>query len=165
MSTFTTNGCNLYIGKALNDYPDITPDIDIYSGQDWHKIEHLINLGRIGEEVETVQNLVVDSNDPDGIQKYVIQKVAYTPGEIEIVTALDMNCAGQLTLIKGVKELSYYPFRLVLNDAPACGKPSERLFVAQIIRVSEQYDEANDVAKLVVGLSRATDIKRIAVTQ
>lgn len=164
MSVFTTNGCNLYIGKALNDYPDIHPDIDIYNEQDWKKIEHLINLGSIGEEVETVQDFVVDGNDPDGIQKYVIQKVAYTPSSIEIVTALDLNCTGQLILIKGVKELSYYPFRLVLNDAPAGWKPSERLFVAQIIRVSEQYDEANNVAKLVVGLSQATDIKRIAAT-
>lgn len=159
MTMFTTNGCKLLVGQALNGYSDFEPDNDIYNAQTWQLIENVISLGHIDEEVETVRSLNIDPNNPDRIQRYTIDKVAITNGVMEVITALNLANAGQLTLVRALHELCYYPFRLVFNNA------SERLFIAQIIKVTEQYEEANNVAKLIVDLSIASSITRIEATQ
>lgn len=67
---------------------------------------------------------------------------------MEVVCGLDYSDAGQIALVAAEKEIHDYAFKLVLNDAPAGGTPSERCFIAKVGSAVEALDTANNVMKL-----------------
>src|SRR5690606_36042312 len=65
-------------------------------------------------------------------------------GTMEVVCGIDYGDAGQIALIAAEKTIHDYAFKLVLNDAPVGGTPSERLFIAKVASVAEALDAANN---------------------
>jgi hypothetical protein len=72
-----------------------------------------------------------------------------------VVAAINAADAGQIALIAAEKSDHSFPFKVVFNDAPANGTPSERYFVAYVMSAVEQLDEANNT--MVVNTSLEID--------
>ena len=86
-------------------------------------------------------------------------------GTMEVVCGIDPADAGQLAVIAAEKTIHDYAFKLVLNDAPPAGTPSERYFIAKVMSQSEQFDQANNVMKLNFSLGVNSNIVRVAAAE
>ena len=141
MTIYATNGSKLYIGAVLaaksTDFvaADFTP-------QTWVPIGEIEGLGTLGD---AAAEITFDSISSSRTRR---KKGTRNAGSMEVVAGLDYNDPGQLAVIAAEKTPHDYAFRLVLNDAPPGGTPSERLFVGQVASAAEAYDSANSIVKL-----------------
>lgn len=152
---FATAGSKLYIGSALAFAGTDLAAAD-FSAQVWTEIGGTTNLGSAGDTSELVTSNQID------IARTRKKKGTRNAGSMQVVADLDYADAGQLALIAAEKTPHSYAFRLVFNDAPAGGTPSERTFVAFVMTAGEQYDEANSAMKLNATLEIDSNIVRVA---
>lgn len=140
MTIFATAGAKLFIGTEIDVTNDLTENS--FTGQTYVEIGEIEGLGSIGDASEPVNF--------DSIQSSRRKKIkgVRDAGTMELVMGIDYADPGQLALIAAETEDHNYAFKLVLNDAPAGGTPSERKFGAIVGSASEAYDAANNVMKL-----------------
>lgn len=154
---FATAGSKLEIGQALAfSGTDFTASD--FAGQSWTEISGTTNLGSAGDTSELI------TSNHIGNARTRKAKGTRNAGSMEVIADLDYSDAGQIALIAAEKTKAAYAFRLVLNDAPVGGTPSERLFVALVMSAGEQYDEANSVMKLNATLEIDSNIVRVAAS-
>lgn len=157
MTIFATAGAKLYIGGVLSTKTSDFAAAD-FTAQTWVEIGNTEGLGTLGD---TASEIPIDLVG-EGRTKRL--KGTRSAGTMEVVCALDYADAGQLALIAAEKTEHDYAFRVVLNDAPAGGTPSERLFIAAVGSASEAYDTANSVVKLNASLWVNSNVVKIAAT-
>ena len=157
MTIYATAGAKFYIGTAF------TGDIlggdlieSAFTSVTWTQIKGLEGLGSLGDTVQEISLAVIDN------QREFRAKGTRNAGTMEIVAAVDADDPGQLALIAAEKSNSNYHFKLVLNDAPDGGTPSERKFIALVMKAAEQFDQANNVVKLNASLAVNSNIVRKA---
>lgn len=138
---YATAGSKLYIGpaKAFNGTNFVASDFNSIA---WTEIGGTTNLGAAGD---TAQLITSDQINSARTRKLKGTKNA---GSMAVVCDLDSADPGQIALIAAEASKDSFPFRLVFNDAPIGGTPSERLFVAFVMSSSEELNEANNVMKL-----------------
>ena len=156
MSIFATNGAKLYIGGAMaSTSADLV--LSDFSGQtsNWKEIGEAEGLGSLGD---TAAEISFDAVNHPRTKRL---KGNRTAGMMEIVCGIDYGDEGQLALIAAEKTDDEYAFKLVLNDAPSGGTPSERYFVALIGSAGEAFDAANNVMKLNASLWVNSNIVRV----
>lgn len=139
MAIFTTAGAKLYIGGPLNG-PTVTPSS--FTGIVWVQVRRLENLGNLGDTSEEV------TFDDIGEARRIKLKGVRDAGTMEVVAAIDPADAGQTAVRAAEATPNDYAFRLVFNDAPVGGTPSERRFVGKVMSVAEVFDTAANVMKL-----------------
>lgn len=141
MTIYATNGAKLYIGTAL-----ATRSADFvvadFASQTWVEIGEVEALGTVGD---TSAEITFDSISANRTRRL---KGTRNAGSMEVVCGIDYEDPGQIALIAAEKTIHDYAFRIVMNDAPAGGTPSERLFVAKIGSAAEALETANNVMKL-----------------
>ncbi|MBI0002769.1 hypothetical protein H3S80_01715 [Bartonella sp. M0177] len=141
MSIFTTAGTKLFIGTAIkNKNSDFV--LSDFASQTWTEINGLENIGSLGDTSEEVTFGVIGNMR---VQKY---KGLRNAGNMEIIIGVDYSDAGQKAIRAAERTIYDYAFRIVFNDAPVDGTPSERLFIAKVMSASEEAGEANNVVKL-----------------
>lgn len=155
---FATAGTKIYIGgaKAFSD-TDFT--VSDFSGETWTEIGGTTDLGAVGDASE-----LITSNHIGSARARKLKGVRNS-GAMEVVSDLDYADAGQLALVAAEKTKDSYSFKVVLNDAPAGGTPSERYFVALVMNAGEQYDQANSVTKLNTTLEVNSNVVRVAAAE
>jgi hypothetical protein len=149
MTIFATAGAELYIGSTSGTF----------ASQAWVQIKHVEGLGTLGD---TSSEITFDSIDEIRTTRL---KGTRNAGTMEVVCGIDSDDAGQLALIAAEKTPHNYAFRVVLNDAPPGGTPSERRFWAAVGAVTEAYDTANSVVKLNASLWVNSEIDRVAAAE
>lgn len=155
---FATAGAKFYIGSALAfDGTDFV-EAD-FAAQSWTEVTGLSNLGSLGDAAELI------SFNEIGIRRTRKQKGTRNAGSMQIVAGIDYADAGQLAIIAAEKVDATYAFKLVFNDAPAGGTPSQRLFTALVISATEQLDEANNVMALNATMEIDSNIVRVAAAE
>lgn len=152
---FVTANSKIYIGAALA-FAGVDLAAADFSSQVWTHIGGTTNLGSAGDTSELVTSNQID------IARTRKKKGTRNAGSMQVVADLDYADAGQLALIAAEKTPHSYAFRLVLDDAPAGGTPSERYFVAFVMTAGEQYEEANSALKLASTLEIDSNIVRVA---
>lgn len=156
MTIYATAGAKLYIGGALSQKSTDFVLADFSSQTaNWKEIKETEGLGSLGDTSQAVNF--------DGIadKRTRTLKGTRSAGTMEVVCGIDAADAGQLAVIAAEKTNHDYAFKLVLNDAPAGGTPSERYFIAKVMSQSEQFDQANNVMKLNVSLGVNSNIVRV----
>lgn len=138
---FATNGAKLYIGGVLAIKSDDFASSD-FTSQVWVEIGETENLGTVGD---TSAEISFDSIAANRTRRL---KGTRNAGTMDVVCGIDYADLGQIALIAAEKTIHDYAFKLVLNDAPPGGTPSERLFIAKVASVAEAMDAANSVMKL-----------------
>ncbi|SFP62769.1 phage tail tube protein [Tranquillimonas alkanivorans] len=150
---FATNGAKLYISdSAQNTEP---ADATTYGALTWTEIKEVESLGSFGDTAEEITFTSIS----DARTRKV--KGARNAGTLEVVMGQDYSDAGQAALIAAEKEIHDYAFKVVFNDAPDGGTPSERYFIAKVGSASEALDTANSVMKLNVSLLVDSKITRV----
>ncbi len=157
---FSTAGSHFFMGAAFDVAPNVELSPSDFHGQFWSEVGGMTSLGSVGETVEYDRQIEPVSEDPDGIVRLAKFPSYIVPGTMEIVADLNIADAGQLAILGAHLALSY-AFRVVFNDAPAGGAPSERLFVAFIAGRRDVFDEANSTMRLIVNLELNSNIVRI----
>lgn len=141
MTIYATNGSKLYIGAALAAKSADFVEAD-FTSQTWVEIGEIEALGTLGDAANEISFDSISSSRTRRL------KGTRNAGSMEVVAGLDYDDPGQLAVIAAEKTPHDYAFRLVLNDAPPGGTPSERLFVAKVASAAEALDGANSVMKL-----------------
>ncbi len=154
MAFFATNGSKFYIGGAKSAPSGALASSD-FTGTTWTEVKGLENLGSAGDTSEAVTFQTVDMERSQTI------KGSRSAGTMEIVVAVNATDAGQIAVIAAEKTIHDYAFRLVLNDAPEGGTPSERMFVGKVMSQSEQFDAANNVVKMKASIAINSNIVRV----
>ncbi|WP_332872068.1 hypothetical protein [Pseudogemmobacter bohemicus] len=126
------------------------PGRDVLAGDfddpEWVKVGETENLGTVGD---TAAEITFDGIDANRTKRL---KGTRNAGTMEVICGLDYSDAGQLACLAAEKTLHDYAFRLVFNDAPVGGTPSERMFIAKVASAVEATDAANNVLKLNISL-------------
>lgn len=141
MTIYATNGAKLYIGGVLNSQSADFDEAD-FTSQTWVEIGEIEALGTVGD---TAAEITFDSISANRTRRL---KGTRNAGSMELICGIDYADPGQIALIAAEKTIHDYAFRLVLNDAPPGGTPSERLFIAKVGSAAEALDTANSVMKL-----------------
>ena len=141
MTIYATNGARLYIGGQLPFKQADFVEAD-FTPQTWVEIGETEALGTVGDTSAEITF--------DGIASNRTRRLKGTrnAGAMEVVCGIDYEDPGQIALIAAEKTIHDYAFRIVMNDAPAGGTPSERLFVAKVGSAAEALETANNVMKL-----------------
>lgn len=152
---FATAGSKLYIGqaKAFDGTDFVTAD---YSAQVWTEVKGTTDLGGLGDTA----NLI--TSEQVGAGRTRKAKGTRNAGSMQVNADLDYSDAGQLAVLAAERTRDSYAFRLVMNDAPSGGTPSERLFVAFVMNTTEQLGGPNTVMQLQSTLEIDSNIARIA---
>ncbi|MBN8999568.1 MAG: hypothetical protein J0H54_09260, partial [Rhizobiales bacterium] len=69
-------------------------------------------------------------------------------GSMQIVAGMDSADPGPIAPIAAEQVDNTYAFRLVFDDAPTGGTPSESLFTALVLSTTNEAGEANNVVTL-----------------
>jgi hypothetical protein len=152
---YATNGAKIYIGAALSMKSTDFIAAD-FTSQTWKEIGETESLGSVGDSAEIIS---VKSIGQQRVRKV---KGSRDAGTMEVVCSIDPADAGQIAVIAAEKTIDDYAFRVVLNDAPAGGTASERMFIAKVVSAKEQFDGADAVMKLNISLAVNSNIVRIA---
>jgi hypothetical protein len=158
MTIFASAGAKLYIGttKEQKSTDFALADFSADNAATWKQIGEIEGLGSVGDTSEAINFTGVS----DGRTRTI--KGPRSAGTMEVVCGLDPDDEGQQAAIAAEKAIHDYEFRLVLNDAPAGGTPSKRLFIAKVMSQSEQFDQANNVMKLNISLGVNSNIVKVA---
>lgn len=151
---YATNGAKLYIGGVLAD-PGADMTEASFAAAAWVEVNELESLGSVGDTSEEISFNSISQNRTKRL------KGTRNAGAMEVVCGIDPADAGQIALLAAERQISDYAFRIVLNDAPEGGTPSERMFIAKVASVGEQFDAANNVMKLNASLWVNSNVVRI----
>lgn len=151
---FATAGATLYIGGALAAK---TTDFVLgdFSGESWVQVSWMENIGAFGDEAASITF--------DAIEQQRTQKLKGTrnAGDMTVVCGIDYEDAGQIALRAAEATPNNYAFKVVFNDAPTAGTPSERYFVGLVMSARETLDTANNVMKLNTTIGVNSNIVRV----
>jgi hypothetical protein len=156
MTIYAANGAKLFIGGPLASKSTDFVLAD-YAAQTslWTEIGETEGLGSLGDTSAEITFQGISANRDRRL------KGTRNAGTMEIVCGLDYADAGQIDLLAAEKARGEYAFKLVLNDAPAGGTPSERYFVASVASAVEALDAANNVMKLQASLWVNSNIVKV----
>lgn len=151
---FATNGAKLFIGGVLamkaSDF--IATD---FTSQTWAEIGETESLGSVGDTSAEITFEAVNQGRAKRL------KGTRNAGAMEVVCGIDYADAGQIALLAAEKTIHDYAFKVLFNDAPAGGTPSERLFIAKVASAVEAFDAANNVMKLNASLWVNSNVVRV----
>ncbi len=154
---FATAGARLYIGSALAAQ---TTDFVVgdFSGQSWVQVGWMESIGAFGDEAASI---TFDASEQQRTQKL---KGTRNAGDMAVVCGIDYEDPGQILLRAAEATPNNYAFKVLFNDAPSGGDPSERYFIALVMSAREQLDTANNVMKLNATLGVNSNIVRVNAT-
>ena len=151
---YATAGAKLYIGGAHSMKSADHVEAD-FSTETWVEITGLESLGSLGDSSSEITQAFIDSKRAKRI------KGVRNAGSMEVICGINYADDGQQALIAAEKASDDYAFRIVFDDAPANGTPSERMFIAAVGSAVEAYDAADTVMKLNASLWVNSNVVRV----
>lgn len=152
---YATAGSKVYIGgaKAYSGTDFVASD---FSSELWVEIKGTTDLGSFGDTAQLITSEHVNAS------RTRKKKGTDNAGGMQVNADLDYSDPGQLAMVaaKGVKES--FSIRVVFNDAPTGGTPSERLFVGYVMNVTEQLGGPNSVMQQQSTIEIDSNIVRVA---
>lgn len=153
MPVFATNGATIAIcATAQTSEP---ANAAAYQALTWINIGEVESLGSFGDTSAEVEFIAIDQGRAKRL------KGSRNAGALELVCGIDYADAGQSALLDAEASINDFAFRVLFNDAPEGGTPSERYFLAKVGSASEQLDSADSVMKLNAALWLNTAITRV----
>lgn len=157
MGLYATAGAKLFIGTVLASKATDFVAAD-FTSQVFVQVNNTENLGSFGDTATEIK-----FNDIGKGRAQTLKGVR-DAGAMAVVCGIDYADPGQIALLAAEKSIHDYAFKVEFNDAPEGGTPSQRLFIAKVMSVSEALDEANNVMKLNSSLGINSNIVRVNAT-
>lgn len=152
---YATAGSKVYIGGA-KAYSGTDLAASDFTGETWVEIGGTTDLGAFGDTAQLI------TSDQVGASRTRKKKGTDNAGAMQVNADLDYSDAGQIALVAAKSAKESYAIRVVFNDAPVGGTPSERLFVAYVMNVTEQLGGPNSVMQQQSTLEIDSNIARVA---
>lgn len=141
MGVYAVNGARMYIGGAKLDKDTDFVEGD-FAGESWVEIGGLVNMGEVGDSNDLITaNLIAKNRTKKA-------KGTANAGSMALVAAADWNDEGQQAMRAAQKTSDNFAFKIVFNDAPPGGTPSERKFIGLVMGARNQFNEANSILNL-----------------
>lgn len=153
MTIFTANQTTISISNASQNTEPA--DAAAYQALTYIAIGEIESIGSFGD----TSNEVTFASLSDGRMRRM--KGTRDAGTLDLVMGIDYGDTGQAALLAAEKTDYNYAFKVVFNDAPDGGTPSERYFIAQVGSASEQVDSADSILKLNSSLWINSEITRV----
>ena len=154
MGLYATAGAKLFIGTVLASKAADFVVAD-FASQAFVQVNNTENLGSFGDTAAEIK-----FNDIGKGRSQTLKGVR-DAGAMAVICGIDYADPGQIALLAAEKSIHDYAFKVEFNDAPEGGTPSQRLFIAKVMSVSEALDEANNVMKLNSSLGINSNIVRV----
>jgi hypothetical protein len=157
MALYPVAGCKFYIGGVLADKATDFVASD-YTEQTWVEVDGWSQAGTIGDTAQLITSALINRG------RDVKQKGTANAGSMQNVFAAIPADAGQVALLAASRPSvkDNYAFKVELNDAPAGGTPSTRLFIGLVMNAEEANGEANTVRNLNSTIEINSNLVRIA---
>lgn len=139
-SIFATAGSQVFIGQA-KDPQSADFVLADFAGQSWVEIGWLESIGEFGDESAEI---TFDAIGEGRTQKL---KGIRNAGNMDLVMGVVEDDAGQLALLAAEALPNDFAFRVIFNNAPVAGTPSERYFIGKVMTARERLDTANSVVR------------------
>ena len=153
---FASNGASLHICTT----PQTSEPSEVeYQALTFIEVKEAEGIGSFGD---TASEVTFTSLGDSRTRRL---KGARDAGVLEVVLGADYADAGQLALIAAEKTTHNYAFKVVFNDAPPGGTPSERYFIGMVAAVPEAIDTADNVVKLNCSIWVNSAITRVSAAE
>ena len=140
MGIFATAGSQVFIGQSMEPQSADFVLAD-FAGQSWVEITWLETIGEFGDESAEI---TFDAIGEGRTQKL---KGIRNAGNMDLVMGIVEDDAGQLALLAAELEVSDFAFKVIFNNAPVAGTPSERYFIGKVMTARERLETANNVVR------------------
>lgn len=152
---FATAGSKVYIGGvlAMKSADFILSD---FNAQVWTEITGLDTIGTFGDTSAAITQPIIGEARDKTI------KGTRNAGTLELVANINYADAGQLAAIAAEKTIHDYAFKIVMNDAPSGGTPSERYFIGKVMSAAEALNQANNAMMLNLSIAINSNVVRVA---
>lgn len=159
MPIFATAGAKFYIGGPLEANFSAPLNAASFAGQTWVEVNPLENIGSFGDTANEVAFTAIGDSRTRKL------KGARDAGTLELSAAIDYADAGQVAMLAAEASPNSFAFRVVFNDAPVGGTPSERLFVGLVMSAAEQLDGADNIMKVSFRVAVNSNVVRVAAAE
>lgn len=149
---FASNGAKIYICETAQTSE---PDLAGYRALTWVEIKEVESLGTFGDTAAEIEFTALTDSRKRRL------KGARDAGTLDMTMGADYSDAGQVALVAAEKTIHDYAFKVVFNDAPQGGTPSERYFIAAVASASESVETANSTLMLNCSLWVNSGITRV----
>lgn len=151
-------GTKFFIGGAMASQIEDVEESD-FDGETWVEVDGFSQMGAFGDTAALITTPLINRG------RDVKQKGTFNAGQMQNVFAKLDEDPGQIALIAASRTRNNYAFRLVFDDAPAGGTPSERFFIGLVMNAEEQGGDANTVLNLAATIEINSNIVRVAAAE
>jgi len=156
MAVYASNGATFYICETAQ--ASEPANAAAYQALTWVKVGELESLGTFGDTSNEISWATLE--DPR-VRRF---KGTRNAGTLEIVCGRDYGDDGQTAILTAEESDDEFAFKVLFNDAPSGGTPSERYFVAVVGAATETVDTADNIVKLNATLWINSKITRVAAS-
>lgn len=149
---FTVAGSHFYIGSAAMTVPTADVTESTFSGVSWIEVDGWETMGPIGDAASEIATDLINRG------RTVVQKGTRRSPAQQHNFAINTGDSGQQAMLAAEATKSNYPFRIVFDDAPSGGTPSEKKFIGLVMSAQEQGGGANTTRMLQCTVSPNTNI-------
>lgn len=150
---YPTSGSRLFIADRPTE--DVMPGIAALPADGWSEIGELEALGFLGGQWEMSEAETASMNDGREGSDFLVAKRSRRRLPMQVVLGLDPADPGQLVLWQAYRFTDAYPFRLVLPEGLG-----SRSWWGLVTSISEVFDTANNVMRLLVDVLPCSDVER-----
>lgn len=149
---YAVAGARFYIGAASMTVPTTDVTESTFSAVTWTEVDGWETMGAIGDaSSEIVTSLINRGRD-------TVQKGTRRSPTQQHNFAINTSDAGQIAMLAAEATELNYPFKIVFDDAPSGGTPSEKKFIGLVLTAQEQGGGANTTRMLQCQVAPNTNI-------
>jgi hypothetical protein len=150
MTITVTAKTKIYVGTTA-----AAANLTQFEADTWTEIKQVEDLGEFGDAAEEITFTTLEDAR---VRKL---KGARDAGVIELVVARDAADAGQGKLRDAVNDDHAVNVKVVMNDAPVDGTPTEFFFRGLVMGMRTNFGSAKDVVKTSFNISIVSEILEV----
>lgn len=149
---YAVAGAKFYIGTVAMTVPNEDVDEADFAGVTWIEVDGWQTMGAIGDASAEIATDLINRG------RTVVQKGTARAPASQNNFAVNTADAGQLAMKAASRNKSNYPMRVVYDDAPESGTPSEQMWIGLVMSAQEAGGGANTARMLNCNVAPNTNI-------
>lgn len=151
---FAVSGSRFYIGTAAMTVPTTDVTESTFASVSWTEVDGWETMGPVGDAASEIATDLINRG------RTTVQKGTRRSPAQQHNFAINTGDAGQQAMLAAEGSNLNFPFRIVFDDAPSGGTPSEKKWIGLVLSAQEQGGGANTVRMLQCNVAPNTNIVR-----
>lgn len=149
---YAVAGAHFYIGTAAMTVPTTDVTEATFAAVSWTEVDGWETMGPIGDAASEIATDLINRG------RTVVQKGTKRSPAQQHNFAINTGDAGQQAMLAAEATNLNYPMRIVFDDAPSGGTPSEKKWIGLVMSAQEQGGGANTPRMLQCNIAPNTNI-------